>query len=544
LYSTALGMNSISACVQCSAGTYSTLLGASACVQCLTGTYSTALGANADTQCTSCQAGTYSTAPASTVCALCGAGTYSTALGAMGSSACTPCQTAKYSTTAGADTASVCTQCLIQCPLPGQYSTCGNSSAGNCSVCANPITPLHYFVPSVTTVCPTAQAQPGYFRNCTTNPRAPMWISSPPAIYGGWCTFRGVVNNQPYYFCSKNQIHLWWQSTQWVGSSDFSLVGTSNFAISGPSADGSEPITALISVEVLDAGVNWVSLCPKGTYSAYEGSTSCTLAPIGGYVPSTGASNFIVCASGTRSLTPGASACTACSPGTYKPTSDTTDCIPAPIGGYVPSTGASNFIVCASGTQSPAPGASACTACSPGTYNPDTTGCIPAPLGKYVPNSGATASLQCASGTYSSTAGASACTACSTVCALGREIQGPCTLTSDTFCGLCSPVANCVFGGNGCGNSTNPNCVCLPGFEMVAGKCQQCMQGYFKAVNSSLPCAQWTSPSCAANYFRSNGTRFADTVCLQCPSPPGNAGIKGAQCEWGCNAGFNNTVIK
>ena len=259
------------------------------------------------------------------------------------------------------------------------------------------------------------------------------------------------MNNQPYYFCSKDKIHLWWQNTQWVGSSDFSLVGTNTFALSGPTVDGGaytngeyQPINALISTEVLDAGVNWVSLCSKGTYSANEGSVSCT----------------------------------------------------------------------------------------------------PAPQGKYVPNSGATTSLQCATGTFSSTTGASACTVCSTACGIGKEIQGTCASTFDTPCVPCTQVPNCVFQGIGCGNSTNPNCVCMPGFEMVAGKCQQCKQGHFKAANSSLPCAQWTTPSCAANYFRSNGTRFSDTVCLPCPDPPGNAAIKGVACEWGCRAGYNTTMVK
>jgi hypothetical protein len=105
-------------------------------------------------------------------------------------------------------------------------------------------------------------------------------------------------------------------------------------------------------------------------------------------------------------------------------------------------------------------------------------------------------------------------------------------------------VANCNFiPGASCGNSTNPNCICLPGFELTVGRCQQCKQGFFKSTNSTLPCTQWTStPACSANYFRSNGTRFSDTVCLPCPNPPANATIKGATCEWGCRAGFNNTV--
>jgi hypothetical protein len=47
--------------------------------------------------------------------------------------------------------------------------------------------------------------------------------------------------------------------------------------------------------------------------------------------------------------------------------------------------------------------------------------------------------------------------------------------------------------------------------------------------------------------FFSNGTRFTDATCLQCPGLlPENAKVarNGTGCQWECNAGFNNTVFQ
>jgi hypothetical protein len=96
-----------------------------------------------------------------------------------------------------------------------------------------------------------------------------------------------------------------------------------------------------------------------------------------------------------------------------------------------------------------------------------------------------------------------------------------------------------------CGNSTSPNCLCPPGYELTSGVCQQCRNGFFQRANSSLPCSQWnTSLVCTAGYHISNGSRFTDTSCIPCPSTPGNTTLKGPGCRWACKAGFNATVIK
>ena len=584
------GLRSSSVCTLCPPGAYSTGMGGSVCALCPAGTFSAASGAISVLICDACIPGTFSTALgtpstyaggyAKSVCALCSAGTYAT--GVSRALACDVCQPGTYSTAMGMS--SICGACPVgECLIPGQYSTCGRNQTGNCSMCqnANLTSTTYYSVSAVTgfnSSCPVANSPVGYYRNCT-NPRAPMWINSPPVVYGAWCMFRDIVNGQPYYFCSNTRVYMWWQTSQWVGSTDFSQVGTANFMITGPSTDG-DPVVALLSI-VLESGVNWETACLRGTYSPLSSSTACTLASAGYYVSSSGASAQTPCAVGTYS-SPRASSCSdVCPAGTYK--APLSQCLPATPGSYSDS-GA--LTPCLRGTFSSMSGLTVCTSCMPGTFNDATGGnssgvCSLCSMGGYSSSAGASVCTACASGKYNAAvgvtvcaacpigkfsnveglvydcswctaginyafyAGSSQCTTCSLSCGIGKQIQGPCTLTTDTFCGACTPVANCVFlPGAACGNSSNPNCVCLPGFELIGRQCQQCKQGFFKSMNTTLPCSQWTLLPCSNGYFRSNGTRFIDTACLPCPSPPGNSSFKGAACEWGCRVGFNNTVFK
>jgi hypothetical protein len=320
--------------------------------------------------------------------------------------------------------------------------------------------------------------------------------------------------------------------------------------------------------------------CLRGTYSQSSSSTACTLASAGYYVSSSGASAQTPCAVGTYS-SPNASSCTfVCSAGTYKAL--LSQCLPATPGNYsdsgvltpclqgtfssmsgltvctscMPGTfnnglkGSSSAVcsLCSAGGYGSSDGASVCTACTTGKYNTaaGVTACAVCPVGKFANVEGlAYDCTWCTAGVnYNTNTGSSACTVCSASCDLGKQIQGPCTPTTNTFCGACTPVANCMFlPGTPCGNNSNPNCMCLPGFELIGNQCQQCKQGFFKSTNSTLPCSEWTlSPACSNGYFRSNGTRFINTACLPCPSPPENATLKGTACEWGCSVGFNNTI--
>jgi hypothetical protein len=76
-------------------------------IDCFAGTYSTAAGASSVSTCLACGAGTYSTGGAST-CLTCGAGTYSTEFGASSASTCLACPS-NSSSPAGSSVVTNCT---------------------------------------------------------------------------------------------------------------------------------------------------------------------------------------------------------------------------------------------------------------------------------------------------------------------------------------------------------------------------------------------------------------------------------------------------
>ena len=210
-------------------------------------------------------------------------------------------------------------------------------------------------------------------------------------------------------------------------------------------------------------------------------------------------------------------------------------------------------IPCASGSYTPSISSSTCKLCTPGLYTSvsGSTVCIKCPIGKYTPTNGtATDCTWCTNGTsYTASTGSSTCKNCTKTCTVGLQIQRQCVPTSDTYCGICAPVVNCVFiPGTMCGNTTNPNCLCPPGLEMSDGQCQQCREGFFKSTNSTLPCNPWTKPRMCptGQFFTPNGTRFTDAACLRCPAqlPANGIAPSWTECQWGCAAGFNRTVFR
>ena len=214
--------------------------------------------------------------------------------------------------------------------------------------------------------------------------------------------------------------------------------------------------------------------------------------------------------------------CSACDPGFYGSSID-------------------NCSACTPGFHSPDPGTTSCLECAVGEFTPlqAAASCDDCPAGAYAADPGSTACVFCTDGVDFATL--TNCTNCTTECPVAHELNGTCTAANDYFCKPCTPVSNCVHYG-ACGNSSTPNCECVAGFEMVDGECRVCQTGFFKNQTSFLPCQEWDTDMCAEGYYAVNGTRFHNSVCLPCPDIPDNATFTGVECEWGCDAGFNNTV--
>jgi predicted extracellular nuclease len=157
-------------------------------------------------------------------------------------------------------------------------------------------------------------------------------------------------------------------------------------------------------------GVLVAAQCAPGTYRATPGA-SCTPAPPGSYVDTTGATSATPCPAGTFSSAAGAASCT-----------------PAPAGSFVSAIGSTSAAPCPAGTFSnagavactPAPagsfvgtaGATTATPCPVGAFSisPGAVSCTPAPAGSFVSAAGATTATPCPAGTFSSAAGAASCT--------------------------------------------------------------------------------------------------------------------------------------
>jgi hypothetical protein len=132
----------------CPAGTYSNYSGMSFCFKCSTASYPTQTGANSSDVCTICQPGTFfTTTQTLTACYECPAGTYSNISGAL---KCYNCERGSFTNTSTRTTCESCapmqysftayTQCFdcipgSLCCYPGEYMVITSSTTG-CFKCA------------------------------------------------------------------------------------------------------------------------------------------------------------------------------------------------------------------------------------------------------------------------------------------------------------------------------------------------------------------------------------------------------------------------
>ena len=138
------------------------------------------------------------------------------------------------------------------------------------------------------------------------------------------------------------------------------------------SVDGNQPCSvAPVGKYVATYGATAATDCPAGTFAENEQSVACTQAPAGSYVAGAGASASVVCPVGRYQPSEGAVAClvadpgrfvdvtgasaqTLCPVGTYQPNADSYECLVADPGYFVASQGSVVQTVCAPGLVSEA----------------------------------------------------------------------------------------------------------------------------------------------------------------------------------------------
>ena len=464
-------------------------------------------GANDCVDCNRCGAGSYadgcsgSSAGTCRSCVTCSSTQYQSGCGGVnpggcfacgqcsagssysGCGQCTPCSTGTYVATTGYSTS--CTQCA-----PGTFATStGSTACAACTVCSD-----GYYE---TLACThTQNRQCGLCLSCPTNQyRSGCTLSSsgacsncpvcPAGQYTTGCSGRQQGNCATCPPSNSCAGELYSQPVPWKVTS----CPAGSYLSTNPSALSDGKCTLCSSTYYCPAGSTALNRCPAGSYCSLNGITK-TQCPAGSYCPE-GSTAHITCGPGSYSSSSAAtssSVCTQCSAGHFAGAAGSTACA-----------------LCSAGSVSGGAGFSRCTDCV------DTV-------------------------TYQSLQGQSVCNPCTKdTCPAGTSTQ-TCSKTTDRMCLPCPAIANCKYGSNLCTDpaSKRPACACSKGYQMVGQACVQCPHGTFKAVESSAPCAPWTSRTCPAPAL---GTRESDSACVPFPAPPDNA----VESEWGgwrCNAGY------
>lgn len=186
-------------------------------------------------------------------------------------------------------------------------------------------------------------------------------------------------------------------------------------AIAAPCAPGSYSAT----------GETPCQLAPIGTYVPTSGATAPTLAPAGSFVDSVGASAPTLAPLGRYVPNVGASAAILAPPGTFVPTIGATAPTPAPRGHFVDQPGQSSATPVAPGFYQDEEGQTTGKPTPPGYFSPVAGSILPSPVpdGSFVSSQSQIAPIACGPG-KTSRAGASACStpsAASTPSAVGPD---------------------------------------------------------------------------------------------------------------------------
>jgi len=496
-------------CTPCEKGTYNIAAGSTTCSSlCNPGMYGVIEGGSSLlTACSYCPVGTYQTEAGQTFCVQCGEGTFGSSAGSPLSSACQACPAGTFQNTTGQST---CLQCRA-----------GTFSAAGASFCST---------------CPAGSSSVAGSASC--------------ACDKGFFGETGYTTSEPCQVCPINTYASSTASTSCTPCpAGYYTVGPSN-----TSPGACLPCSA--GKFTTGTGDDCAS-CPRGTYSANPGSSSCTPCPAG---------RDTVNAGSTDSL-----ACVLCPPGNYSAGGGQV-CTPCPVnhranlGGFSGSTGC---VPCAANTDtrgvagstscSPCPAGSgssgngdACQPCPAGHFSVQGGGCTVCPANTYS-GPGSTICIQCPAGTDTrGEPGSTSPDAC-LACPAGHFSPGngaacePCpanTFTNGTSEGATSCAA-CPAGTDTAGTTGN---------TAVTG-CVQCAAGRFSPGNGE-PCTDCppgtyglatagatTCTPCPANRYNPTPGQTALASCLQCPTNTLTDGTgKASVSDCLCKAGMVGTI--
>jgi hypothetical protein len=561
-FSSAVGALSVSACIDCRAGKYSTssgtgnrmtvcelcpagkyaAAGADSCRDCSTGKYSVLI-ANAGS-CSNCPAGRYSHTqyPSTSIssCKKCGLGKYSTTLGAISESVCTSCPSGRYSAQEGLGAESMCTLCP-----EGKYSSSvGVVSESGCIKCARGS------YASMPGVSKCTGCKPGKYNEITESKREDdcqdcvpgkysdtlgAWRCNdcPPGSYGpdpgfnssAMCIKCDVGKYNPNagvdseQFCKKCESG---KHSYEKGSIDcngcsigkyIDLNGTTPSCIecdSGKFSNGEAEECTLCAAGRYTGGKGYsiCQLCAAGRYTNMLGSSSCNgLCPSGKYsstAGSTSLSDCIACNKGTAQFLNGSATCTVCSPGSYANKVGMKTCSLCQKNTYSGIYGAVGCAACPAGKVTSNNGSIACTSpvpCQAGQYSVNgNTPCLLCPVGKTsISITKSKTCIMCETGKASLSAGQASCQSCGDS-SIPNSDKSACTP-----CGTNEiPFHNYT--------STISSCEqCGKGKEAVRGRCQallDCQNGQYSDSGFS-PCLLCPPGKTSSNITRS-------TTCLVC----------------------------
>eukprot|EP00698_Gefionella_okellyi_P007559 TRINITY_DN1855_c0_g1_i3.p1 TRINITY_DN1855_c0_g1~~TRINITY_DN1855_c0_g1_i3.p1 ORF type:complete len:3930 (+),score=866.22 TRINITY_DN1855_c0_g1_i3:1305-13094(+) len=567
-------------CQPCPAGTFAMVEGLTSCTNCSAGTWSSALGATVATECTSCAEGQFSTATGATdistcqwcaagkwndqagssSCENCAAGTWSNVTGLTQASDCSSCPAGTYSSALGASTLSACTQCAA-----GYYS--GQVAAQDVSTCTECPQGSYGLLAGAIDVSQCTSCPAGTYSNALA---ATSLATCSQCVAGTYSTSIGATSNGTCLVCAAGSYGLT------TGAS------TANDCTSCPAGTFSTTQGASAAASCLQCSAGYWSNVTRASSGA-----TCMGCPAGSYGLSPGASALaqcILCAAGTYSDATAASTattCTQCVAGYFSSNTGATNvstCLQCPAGSYGLNAGASSSTQCtqcAAGTWSAATAASAattCTQCVAGYYGTlvgatNISTCLPCSAGSYGLTSGASTSTQCtscAAGFYSNVTAASSASTCQSCragtysTAVGASSSAACTnctagsWSAATAASSASACTSCVAGTYSATSGASSINVCLQcsvGYYSVnigassSSLCTACPEGRYGSAPGGSSLSACTP--CSAGYYGTSTAAISASNCTQCPAGSYglNAGASTAsQCTL-CAAGTYSTAF-